>query len=53
MPREIKDNLTTTPNDAPSFLSRMLANDTLRRGVAGAIAGVLVAAVSEALWPDP
>lgn len=49
MPLEINDNMNTTP----SFLSRMLANDTLRRGVAGAIAGVLVAAVSEALWPEP
>lgn len=53
MAREIKDNMNATPNDSPSFLSRMLANDTLRRGVAGAIAGVLVAAVSEALWPEP
>lgn len=35
-----------------SFFSRVIANDALRRGVAGAIAGVLVAAVSEALWPS-
>ncbi|MFO0675327.1 MAG: hypothetical protein U0169_02255 [Polyangiaceae bacterium] len=45
-------NSTDDSDAAPSFLSRMLANDTLRKGVAGALAGVLVAAVSETLWPS-
>jgi len=35
----------------PSFFTRVLGNDTLRKGVAGALAGVLVAVVSETLWP--
>ena len=34
-----------------TFFSRLLTNDALRRGVAGAVAGVLVAAISETLWP--
>ena len=35
-----------------SFFSRMLTNDALRKGVAAALAGVIVAAVSETLWPS-
>jgi hypothetical protein len=34
-----------------SFFSRVLGNDALKKGVAGAIAGALVATVSELLWP--
>ena len=33
-----------------SFFSRVISNDAARRGVAGAIAGVLVAIVSESLF---
>lgn len=53
MPRDIQNNANSNDNNGSPFLSRMLANDTLRRGIAGAIAGVLVAAVTEALWPNP
>lgn len=42
----------TNTNNNESFFGRVLENDALRKGIAGAIAGVLVAAVSEALWPS-
>jgi hypothetical protein len=42
------DNNSTTP----SFMSRILANETARKGLAGAIAGILVAVVSEVVWPS-
>jgi hypothetical protein len=34
-----------------TFFHRILRHDAARKGAAAAIAGVLVAAVSEALWP--
>ena len=37
---------------APSFFSRIFANDAARKGLAGAIAGVLVAVVTEVVWPS-
>ncbi len=37
---------------SPSFILRVLHNDATRRGLAAAAAGVLVAVVSEALWPS-
>ena len=36
---------------SPSFFSRLFTNDAARKGVAGAVAGILVAVVSEVLWP--
>jgi hypothetical protein len=36
---------------SPSFFSRIFQNDAARKGIAGAVAGVLVAVVSEVLWP--
>lgn len=36
----------------PSWFSRILSNDAARKGLAGALAGVLVAAISETLWPS-
>jgi predicted transcriptional regulator len=35
----------------PSFASRVMNNDALKKGLAGAAAGLLVAVVSEAIWP--
>jgi hypothetical protein len=43
--------MSNTP-DSPSFFSRIFSNDAARKGVAGAVAGILVAVVSEALWPS-
>ena len=36
----------------PSFFSRIVGNDAFRKGIAGVIAGALVAVVSESLWPS-
>jgi hypothetical protein len=35
----------------PSYLSRIISNDSVKKGLAGAAAGLLVAIVSEAIWP--
>ena len=35
-----------------SFIRRVLGNDTLKKGVAGALASALVAVACEALWPS-
>ncbi len=35
-----------------SFFSRVFSNDAAKKGVAGAIAGMLVAVVTEVLWPN-
>ena len=37
--------------DSTNFFSRIFQNETARKGVAGAVAGILVAVVSEVLWP--
>jgi hypothetical protein len=41
-----------TNDTSPSFVSRILANDSAQKGAAAAIAGVLVAVIQEALWPS-
>ena len=35
-----------------SFFGRVLDNDALKKGVAAAAAGALIAVVTEALWPS-
>jgi len=35
-----------------SFFGRVIANDSFRKGVAGAVAGALVAVVGEILFPS-
>lgn len=35
----------------PTFLSRITGHDAARKGAAAFAAGVLIAVVSEALWP--
>ena len=42
---------TNTDPSSPTFFSRIFQNDAARKGVAGAVAGILVAVVSEVLWP--
>jgi hypothetical protein len=37
---------------ASSFVSRVFTNDALRKGFAAAIAGAIIATVSEAVWPS-
>jgi hypothetical protein len=34
-----------------SFIGRIFQNDAAHKGLAGAVAGILVAVVSEVLWP--
>jgi hypothetical protein len=34
-----------------SFWDRLTSNDTARKGLASAVAGILVAAVTEIVWP--
>lgn len=36
----------------PSFFNRVVGNDAARKGVASAVVGILVAVVSEAIWPS-
>jgi len=45
-------NSTPNPTPAAPFIARVLQNDSLKKGVAAAVAGLLVAAVSEAIWPS-
>jgi hypothetical protein len=37
---------------APSFINRVVSNDSFKRGIGTAVAGILVAAVVEAIWPS-
>jgi hypothetical protein len=39
-------------DDSPGYLARVIGNDSAKKGLAAALAGVLVAVVSEALWPS-
>jgi hypothetical protein len=41
----------SNPAADSNFFSRIFQNDAARKGVAGAVAGILVAVVSEVLWP--
>lgn len=44
-----------TPDDTNGgfvdFFARVIHSDATKRGIAGAIAGVVVAAITEGLWP--
>ena len=40
-----------TESDHGSCIQRGIDNDAARKGAAGLLAGVLVAVISEALWP--
>jgi hypothetical protein len=39
-------------DDNSSFVARVFNNEAVKKGLAGAAAGLLVAVVSEALWPS-
>lgn len=39
-----------TPN-TDTFATRVLSNDAFRKGVAGAVAGTLIAVITEVIWP--
>ena len=40
------------PRSNDSFFSRVFDNDALKKGLSAAAAGVLIAVVSEAIWPS-
>lgn len=46
----MNDPKTQIINPAPSFMDRVLSSDAARKGIAGAVAGLLVAVVTEAIW---
>lgn len=39
-------------NSGPSLMSRVLSSDAAKKGIASAVAGVLVAVISEVIWPS-
>ncbi len=45
-------NPSTNPPGGDSFLTRVINADSTKKGAAAAIAGVLVAVISEAIWPS-
>ena len=50
----INNNASSPTNNTPDapYLSRVLDNDALKKGVAAAAAGVLIAVITEAIWPS-
>ena len=42
----------STEKTTASFFGRVVSNDSFRKGVAGALAGALVAIVGEVLFPS-
>ena len=44
--------MTMSDIPIPSWFSRVFSNDAARKGLAGAVAGMLVAAIAETLWPS-
>jgi hypothetical protein len=49
---KLQEVLTMTNPASTSLFSRVFSNDAAKKGVAGAIAGMLVAVVTEVLWPN-
>ena len=37
--------------EQPSYITRVIPHDSTRKATAAAAAGILIAAISEALWP--
>jgi len=49
----LENKMSETNNTpAPSFFDRLLSNDAARKGLATAVAGVVIAAVTELVWPS-
>ena len=48
----MSDKIPNIPTD-PSYFSRVVSHEASKKGLAGALAGVLIAVVLEALWPSP
>ena len=39
-------------NESPDFFGRIIDNDATKKGLAAAVAGVIVAVVCETFWPS-
>ena len=48
----MSDQNNAAQGTGPSFFSRVLANDALKRGVAAAATGAILAAIMELAWPS-
>lgn len=48
--KEMSDDKVMIPAST-SYVSRVINSDATKKGAAAAIAGVLIAVVTEALWP--
>lgn len=46
-----KNNPIDGSTETETFVSRVIKNDALKKGAAAGLAGLLVAVVTEALWP--
>lgn len=46
-----KNNAQLVPAN-PSLFDRVMSSDAARRGISGAVAGILVGLVSELIWPS-
>lgn len=42
----------TIDSDKLTFITRVWKNDSTRKGLAAAAAGVLIGVISEAIWPS-
>jgi hypothetical protein len=45
-------NPSNETNPSNNFLSRVVSNDATKKGLAAAVAGVVVALVCESAWPS-
>lgn len=54
MPNVSTGSATPNPNPATEvpYVVRVLQNDSTKKGVAAVVAGILVAAITEAIWPS-
>ncbi|HTN92585.1 MAG TPA: hypothetical protein VL242_53320 [Sorangium sp.] len=43
---------TNNTSSAVPYVLRVFTNESVKKGAAAAVAGLLVAAVSEAIWPS-
>ncbi|WP_437763397.1 hypothetical protein WMF27_41190 [Sorangium sp. So ce281] len=51
MPTKISSDMPSKPGQTVPYIIRVLTADATKKGAAAAVAGLLVAAVSEAIWP--
>lgn len=48
----VSTSAPSNPSDAVPYVIRVLTADATKKGAAAAVAGLLVAAISEAIWPS-